>query len=89
MSDLPFPFTSVHQFESSMRQPIGKTWNPETAAKQLVKPKIVTRLGTVIDPINKSETFKKQKINQKKNSGNIDFVAKKERSKGKGKKQKS
>ena len=62
---MPFPFSSVHQFESSVRQPIGKTWNPETAYHQLIKPKIVTRLGTIIEPISKEATFKKEK------SGNI------------------
>ena len=67
MSHLPFPFSSVHQFESSVRQPIGKTWNPETAYHQLIKPKVVTRLGTVISPISKEATFSKEK----QKSGNL------------------
>ena len=84
VSDLPFPFSNVKQFESSIRQPIGKTWNPETAFKDLVKPKVVTRLGTVINPIDKAETFKNHKVkqdkdktfdNKKKSYGNDFFCA--------------
>jgi U3 small nucleolar RNA-associated protein 14 len=49
---------------------VGKTWNPETAYKQLVKPKIVTKLGTIISPIDKEETFKKE---NNKRRADIDF----------------
>ncbi|XP_052088938.1 U3 small nucleolar RNA-associated protein 14 homolog A-like isoform X1 [Mytilus californianus] len=69
VSDLPFPYVSVKQFEQSIRAPIGKTWNPETAYKQLVKPKIVTKLGTIITPIDKEETFKKEKFKRKADLG--------------------
>ncbi len=61
VSSVPFPFRAVHQFEASIRQPVGKTWNPETAHKKLCKPKVVTRLGTAIEPMDKSEMFSKQK----------------------------
>jgi hypothetical protein len=44
--------------------------NPETAYKQLVKPKIVTKLGTIISPIDKEETFKKE---NNKRRADIDF----------------
>ncbi|CAG2231553.1 UTP14 [Mytilus edulis] len=71
VSDLPFPYVSVKQFEQSIRAPIGKTWNPETAYKQLVKPKIVTKIGTIITPIDKEETFKKQKNKRK---ADLDFI---------------
>ena len=46
------------QFEKSIRAPLGKTWNPETAYRELVKPKVVTRLGKIITPIDKSEVYK-------------------------------
>ncbi|KAK3595231.1 hypothetical protein CHS0354_021548 [Potamilus streckersoni] len=60
VSNLPFPYTSVEQFEQSIQAPIGKTWVPETAFKRLIKPAIVTRLGKIIDPIDKSQVFQNQ-----------------------------
>ncbi|KAK2159152.1 hypothetical protein LSH36_157g01027 [Paralvinella palmiformis] len=56
--DVPFPFRNPEQFENSIRQPIGKTWNPETAYKKLIEPKKVTRIGTVIPPMDKSQVNK-------------------------------
>lgn len=61
VNQLPFPFQSIHQFESSIRAPIGNTWNPESAFRDLIKRKVVTRNGAIIEPINKQETFKKHK----------------------------
>ena len=58
MSQLPFCFKNVHQFEYTVKQPIGKTWNAETAYRKMITPKVSTMMGTVIDPINKKETFK-------------------------------
>ena len=40
MKNLPFPFKNVHEFEKSIRQPIGKHWNTETSFKDLIKPKV-------------------------------------------------
>ena len=61
VNELPFPYGHVKQFEQSIRAPVGKTWNPETAYKQLIKPKVVTRLGKVINPLDKDEVFRKDK----------------------------
>ena len=61
MNQLPYPFVSVEQFEKSIRAPLGKTWNPETAHRELVKPKVVTKLGKIITPIDKSEVYRKTK----------------------------
>jgi hypothetical protein len=56
---LPYPYSNVVDFEKRIRQPVGRTWNTVATYKKLVKPKVVTRLGKVIAPIDKSETFKK------------------------------
>lgn len=56
---MPHPYSNVVDFEKRIRQPVGRTWNNVATYKKLVKPKIVTRLGKVIAPIDKSETFKK------------------------------
>ena len=71
MSDLPFPFTRPDQFEKSMRAPLGKHWNTETSYRKLIEPKVITKLGTVIDPIDKTEAFKKEKIIGKRTGSGI------------------
>lgn len=73
MSELPFPFSNVKQFESSIRAPIGKTWNPETAFRKLVEPKVRTAMGKIIEPIDKSEVFQKQKV-QHKAKPDMEFI---------------
>ena len=58
VNELPYPFVNSEQFEKSIRAPLGKTWNTETAYRELVKPKVVTRLGKIITPMDKSEVYK-------------------------------
>jgi U3 small nucleolar RNA-associated protein 14 len=36
-------------------QPIGRTWNPEHKFKKLTQPKLITRLGSVIEPIDRDD----------------------------------
>lgn len=63
VSELPFPFTSVKDFEASIRAPIGNTWIPETAHRTLIKPPVVTKLGTIIKPMDEDMLVnKKRKI---------------------------
>lgn len=59
----------MEQYEQAIRAPIGKTWNPETAVKELVKPKIVTKLGGIIQPISKADVFKKDSKKRKPDMG--------------------
>ncbi|CAF0926190.1 unnamed protein product [Adineta steineri] len=59
VSDLPFPFVNVDQFESLMQQPLGREWNPETAYRRLNQPKVRTRSGVRIEPLNKQDIFLK------------------------------
>lgn len=59
VSDLPFPFTNVDQFESIIQQPLGREWNPETAFRRLNQPKVRTRIGVRIEPLNKQDVFLK------------------------------
>lgn len=65
VADLPFPFTSVKDYEASVRAPIGNTFIPESAHRQLIKPSIRTKMGAVINPIGKEvlvdESQKKKK----------------------------
>lgn len=52
VSNLPFPFTSVDDYEQSIRVPIGKDFIPETAHRLLTKPAVRTKSGTIIEPMN-------------------------------------
>ncbi|XP_078698519.1 U3 small nucleolar RNA-associated protein 14 homolog A-like [Branchiostoma floridae x Branchiostoma belcheri] len=58
---LPKGFGSVTEFERSIRAPLGKDWNTPSAVAKLTEPKVVTRAGTIIQPISGEETFKKGK----------------------------
>ena len=49
---VPFPFTSVADYEASMRTPLGPSFVPRTAFEKLTRPKVVTRAGAVIEPRN-------------------------------------
>ncbi|XP_065341621.1 U3 small nucleolar RNA-associated protein 14 homolog C [Cloeon dipterum] len=61
VSELPYPFTSVKEFEASIRAPIGRNWVPETAHKKLIAPKIVTRVGQKIEPMTIDVLLKEAK----------------------------
>lgn len=59
VSTLPFPFTSVEDYEQSIRAPIGRDFVPATAHRLLTKPAVVTKSGTIIEPMNESMLCKK------------------------------
>lgn len=51
ISSVPFPFTTVKDFEASMRLPVGKDFIPESAFRKLTAPAVVTKAGTIIEPM--------------------------------------
>lgn len=53
---VPFPYKSKEQYEAMMRNPLGKEWNAVASHQRLTKPRVITKIGTVIDPL----TFTKQ-----------------------------
>lgn len=50
-SAVPFPFESREQYERSLRMPLGQEWTSRTAHQRMIKPRILTKPGTVIDPL--------------------------------------
>jgi len=58
VSTLPFPFQNHAQFESTIRSPLGRTWNTERTVKKIVKPRVVTKLGAIIEPMAREELLK-------------------------------
>lgn len=60
VSDLPFPFKTVKDFEASIRAPIGNTFVTETAFRKLTLPAIKTKMGAIIEPLNEDILLKKK-----------------------------
>ncbi|KAK9538169.1 hypothetical protein VZT92_005721 [Zoarces viviparus] len=58
VSSLPFPFESHAQFESTIRSPLGRTWNTERTVRKISKPRVVTQLGAIIEPMAREELMK-------------------------------
>ncbi|XP_037343553.2 U3 small nucleolar RNA-associated protein 14 homolog A [Pungitius pungitius] len=61
VSSLPFPFENHAQFESTIRSPLGRTWNTERTVKKISKPKVVTQMGAIIEPMAQEELLKDRK----------------------------
>lgn len=55
VADVPFPFTSVKEYEASIRAPLGNTFIPEKAHKKLIRPSVITKAGTIIEAMDEEE----------------------------------
>ncbi len=64
VTSVPFPFTSVADFEASIRTPVGETFVPRTAFKKLVRPRVETKMGVVIEAMDKEELVKRNIVTQ-------------------------
>ncbi|XP_011315406.1 U3 small nucleolar RNA-associated protein 14 homolog C [Fopius arisanus] len=62
VGELPYPFTSVAEYEASIRAPIGRDFVPENAHKRLIEPEVSTKMGTIIEPMDEEVLVKKSKI---------------------------
>lgn len=51
ISSVPFPFSTVKDFEAAMRLPIGKDFIPKSAHSRLTIPSVVTKAGVPILPM--------------------------------------
>lgn len=75
VANLPFPFTSVDDYEKSIRVPIGKDFVPATANRVLTKPAVRTKSGTIIEPMNENMLVNKQKRRLTKTDRRIAKIA--------------
>lgn len=66
VNELPHPFTSVKDFEASIRMPIGRNFVPENAHRKLIAPAVKTSMGQIIEPMDEGVLFKKPGIDAKK-----------------------
>ncbi|CAH2043931.1 unnamed protein product, partial [Iphiclides podalirius] len=55
VSDVPFPFNSIKDYEASIRVPLGNTFMPEKAHKKLIQPSVKTKAGAIIEPMDEEE----------------------------------
>ncbi|KAG6380581.1 Utp14 protein-domain-containing protein [Boletus reticuloceps] len=51
--ELPYPYTSHAQFERRMAIPLGSEWNTRVGFQRGTLPRVVKKMGTVIDPLEK------------------------------------
>lgn len=58
VSDLPHPFKRVADFEDSIKQSIGPTFVSELTHLKLTAPKVLTKSGIIIEPMDKSVLLK-------------------------------
>ncbi|KAL7635936.1 UNVERIFIED_CONTAM: hypothetical protein RMT77_013753 [Armadillidium vulgare] len=68
VSELPFPFAAVKDFEASIRQPIGRTFVPEVSHKKLIAPPVVQKMGTVIEPMGEECLIKNYEDHKRRKS---------------------
>uniref|UniRef100_A0A0N5B072 proline--tRNA ligase n=1 Tax=Syphacia muris TaxID=451379 RepID=A0A0N5B072_9BILA len=55
---VPFPYTTVEDYEAVTSQPIGKEWNVFNVFHNLTKPAVSTKSGRVIKPLDKNSVLK-------------------------------
>ncbi|KAE8209518.1 hypothetical protein CF327_g6501 [Tilletia walkeri] len=53
VKDLPYPFTSAAQYELVMRGAMGAEWNTRTQHQRMTLPRVVTKPGKAIAPIER------------------------------------
>ncbi|CAG8783383.1 8620_t:CDS:2, partial [Racocetra fulgida] len=51
-TDIPYPFETREQYERSLRTPIGKEWNTHEVFQKMITPRVITKMGVVIDPLS-------------------------------------
>ncbi len=66
ISDLPHQYKNLQEFQKKIAQPIGRTWNTEAKFKKLTQPKVKTKMGMIIEPIDKDDTLVLNKSKNKK-----------------------
>ena len=52
---LPFPFQNSKQFEKSISQPLGATWNTAGGVREMTTPGVISTPGQIIAPAQKEK----------------------------------
>ena len=48
---VPYPFKTLEEYERSLRTPMGKEWSTTKTHQKLITPSVITKFGSVIDPL--------------------------------------
>lgn len=48
---IPYPFKTWEEYEKSLRMPLGKEWVSDSTFQKMTTPEVITRFGTVINPM--------------------------------------
>lgn len=48
---VPYPFKTWEEYERSLRTPMGKEWSTTKTHQKLITPSVITKFGSVIDPL--------------------------------------
>ena len=46
--------SNVANLEASIAKPIGSSWNPQSVFKSMTAPKVITKTGAIIEPMESS-----------------------------------
>ena len=74
---VPYPFTSMAQYEASMALPIGPEWNAELAFTDLRRPEVEVERGVYLQPlkyvapVDKKTKSEKVQAKSKKRAKNL------------------
>lgn len=77
VTELPFPFSSVKDYEASMRAPIGRNFVPEKTHRKLIKPAVMTKIGKVIEPMDEDSLVSTKNLKKKRDPGSKEAFFKK------------
>lgn len=58
ISTIPYPFTSIEEYQASLRVPLGREWNTAQGFGALNKPKVIVNAGQVIEAMKWNEGMK-------------------------------
>ncbi|XP_033229808.1 U3 small nucleolar RNA-associated protein 14 homolog A [Belonocnema kinseyi] len=77
VTELPFPFSSINDYEASMRAPIGRNFVPEKTHRRLIKPEVMTKMGKVIEPMDEDSLVSTKNFKIKRDPGSKEEFFKK------------
>ena len=62
LEKVPYPFTSLEQYERSLQDPVGPEWNTTQQLEKKIKPDVTVKAGSIIQPIQFPNSKKKSKL---------------------------
>ncbi|KAJ1879300.1 hypothetical protein LPJ57_002916 [Coemansia sp. RSA 486] len=50
-TNVPFPYYTPDQYEETLKAPLGKEWNTAKSHSKMIKPRVLTKAGQIINPL--------------------------------------